>query len=659
MRSGLKSGVRVFLLAAWVASCGAASAAPRAAATRSTPPPPRYTGVQRTILDREGSRDTTGLAGYLLGSGEPGTRGAAALALGHIGDRGSRVHLEQALGDRVGWVRGRAAFALGLIGDSAAAPALVRRLSRESDPGARESILAALGTLESRRDGSPEIAKALHARRAEERWAAAVAAARCRDAALVGPLLKHADEPRPEMRWRVAYALGRIGEPARAAGSQALRTLAKDPVEIVRYHAARALGEVADSGAAPVLTPLLSDKSWRVRVNAAHALGSIGARRAVRPLVERLRDPSAHVRWEAALALGLLGDSTAVPALRRALADSASGVVQGAALSLLRLQGERAIPVIAPAMDLLPPFLRSGLMEALGGVPGPLALETLLARARDPSDPPLAVGAAAGLAQRRADSAAVVPALRQLLASKEFAVVASAAEALGAFRDSASVPELAGLLDRHGNSQESDIRMSAVTALAAIATGEARAALETARRDPERRIREVACRALGLPPDSVGTSVQRTLRVETPYTGPPRRAIVRTERGVIEFTLDAAHAPRTVENFVRLAKSGYFDGLAFHRVVPNFVIQTGCPRGDGWGGPGYEIPCEYNDRSYRVGTVGMALAGKDTGGSQWFITLSPQPRLEGRYTVFGQVTAGMDVAERIMPGDRIVRITVR
>jgi len=93
--------------------------------------------------------------------------------------------------------------------------------------------------------------------------------------------------------------------------------------------------------------------------------------------------------------------------------------------------------------------------------------------------------------------------------------------------------------------------------------------------------------------------------------------------------------------------------------VPNFVIQDGCPRGDGWGGPGYAIPCEYNDLPYGVGAVGMALSGKDTGGSQWFITLSPQPRLEGRYTVFGQVTSGIEVVERIMPGDRIERIELK
>src|SRR5439155_1547430 len=105
-----------------------------------------------------------------------------------------------------------------------------------------------------------------------------------------------------------------------------------------------------------------------------------------------------------------------------------------------------------------------------------------------------------------------------------------------------------------------------------------------------------------------------------------------TDRGTIRIALDAAHAPRTVENFARLARSGYFDGLAFHRVVPNFVVQDGCPRGDGWGGPGYAIPCEYNALPYDVGTVGMALAGKGkemVRGGDWLTPHSAgTPRLD-------------------------------
>ncbi|KPJ61722.1 MAG: peptidylprolyl isomerase [Latescibacteria bacterium DG_63] len=131
-----------------------------------------------------------------------------------------------------------------------------------------------------------------------------------------------------------------------------------------------------------------------------------------------------------------------------------------------------------------------------------------------------------------------------------------------------------------------------------------------------------------------------------------------TERGEIVIRLLGKEAPNTVENFVRLAQDGFYDGLTFHRVVPNFVIQGGCPRGDGWGGPGYTIRCEINRRHYLSGAVGMALAGKDTGGSQFFITHSPQPHLDGRYTIFGQVIRGMDVVDSIERGDRIVEVRI-
>jgi len=109
---------------------------------------------------------------------------------------------------------------------------------------------------------------------------------------------------------------------------------------------------------------------------------------------------------------------------------------------------------------------------------------------------------------------------------------------------------------------------------------------------------------------------------------------------------------------VQLARSGFFNNLAFHRVVPNFVIQGGDPRGDGNGGPGYQIRCEINELPYERGAVGMALSGKDTGGSQWFVTHSAQPHLDGGYTVFGRVREGMDIVDQIARGDRILSVTI-
>jgi len=135
-------------------------------------------------------------------------------------------------------------------------------------------------------------------------------------------------------------------------------------------------------------------------------------------------------------------------------------------------------------------------------------------------------------------------------------------------------------------------------------------------------------------------------------------AVVTTTKGSFTISLLPDDATLNVDNFIQLAKRGYFGGITIHRVVPNFVIQDGDPRGDGNGGPGYQIRCEINDVPYERGAVGMALSGKDTGGSQWFVTHSPQPHLDGGYTVFGKVVAGMNTVDAIARGDVIRSIVI-
>jgi cyclophilin family peptidyl-prolyl cis-trans isomerase len=178
---------------------------------------------------------------------------------------------------------------------------------------------------------------------------------------------------------------------------------------------------------------------------------------------------------------------------------------------------------------------------------------------------------------------------------------------------------------------------------------------------PNATVRAAAAAALGA---LTGAPVQAP-RVEQPPRLPapatlPAAARLRLElaRGTVVISLLTADAPRTAANLASLARQGYLDGLTFHRVVPDFVVQGGDPRGDGEGGPGYSIRCEVNRRPYRRGAVGMALAGKDTGGSQFFLTLAPQPYLEGRYTVFGEVVEGLDLVDDVLEGEVIVRATV-
>ena len=136
------------------------------------------------------------------------------------------------------------------------------------------------------------------------------------------------------------------------------------------------------------------------------------------------------------------------------------------------------------------------------------------------------------------------------------------------------------------------------------------------------------------------------------------RAILYTRRGRIEIHLNVIDTPLTSQSFIALARRGFFDGLTFHRVVPGFVIQGGCPRGDGNGGPGYTLRSELEHHPYGRGTVGMALSGRDTGGSQFFITHQPAPHLDGAHTAFGRVVSGMEVVDQIRPGDVIERVEI-
>lgn len=135
------------------------------------------------------------------------------------------------------------------------------------------------------------------------------------------------------------------------------------------------------------------------------------------------------------------------------------------------------------------------------------------------------------------------------------------------------------------------------------------------------------------------------------------RAIMETSKGTINLDLFEKDAPKTVENFVKLSKDGFYDNLDFHRVIPNFMVQGGCPQGTGTGGPGYKIDCEINDNKHQAGSLSMAHAGKNTGGSQFFICHEPQSHLDGIHTVFGK-TEDMDVVNKIAKGDKITSVKI-
>ena len=133
---------------------------------------------------------------------------------------------------------------------------------------------------------------------------------------------------------------------------------------------------------------------------------------------------------------------------------------------------------------------------------------------------------------------------------------------------------------------------------------------------------------------------------------------VETERGSVRIELDGTLAPRTSGAIISLASDGFYDGLVFHRVVPGFVVQGGCPRGDGFGGPGYALLDEVSPQPFSRGTVGIATNGRDTGGSQFFVMQAEHPHLVGGYTQLGHVTEGIEVIDALQEGDRILRVRV-
>jgi cyclophilin family peptidyl-prolyl cis-trans isomerase/HEAT repeat protein len=249
-------------------------------------------------------------------------------------------------------------------------------------------------------------------------------------------------------------------------------------------------------------------------------------------------------------------------------------------------------------------------------------------------------------------------------------VRATAAELLGeqpAGKENAEALATALSQALHFDTQSNEAVLAILGALAKQKSKEANDAIKTALDSSDHLIRRRAVallKANGVGDFSNRIGTVKTRNTEADYRraigriGKQVTATVVTSKGSFTIEFQQEVAPLTVDNFVQLARKGYFNGITFHRVVPNFVIQGGDPRGDGNGGPGYSIRCEINEVPYERAAVGMALSGKDTGGSQWFVTHAPQPHLDGGYTVFGHVIRGMEVVDSVARGDTIRRVTI-
>ncbi len=619
-------------------------------------------------------------------------------------------------------VRAWAAFALGEIESPQAADALATALRTSPNAEVRGRAVEALGkiaaalppTEEGRRKALGDSILTTLAfeqkRTAQADPAVALlaltAALRARPTDVGQAVVPFLASPHARVRADAANSLARL----RAKdGTQQLRTLLGDTDAVVRANAARALGIAEDKTAFDALLVRASDdEDLRVRVSAVRALAGLKDARAVAPLVKRgdallvayraakeaktTRPAELNELLEIATALGRLlaytSDERGLSFLR-ALRTVEAWAAPEAETAFARIAPTQYLHE-APFKNL---FLRpaeqkltwqavaavaAGLgelanakSEQLGNsastaqADAQLALRALLT---EPATPALAVPDVlrAVAVYKPSDLA---PLMRAQLKAQDVIVRATAAELLSELPpDSDTVRALAAALTPALDDDMNDAALAILDALAKQKSDDATSAIKATLDAQDYLVRRrattllLAAKVIGAS-DAHGQTVATGNRLADYRRALERtrkrvQAVVTTDKGAFTIELLPVVAPLTVDNFVELARAGFFNGIAFHRVVPNFVIQGGDPRGDGNGGPGHQIRCEINEVPYARGAVGMALSGKDTGGSQWFVTHAPQPHLDGGYTVFGRVTQGMDVIDRIARGDRIIGVAV-
>jgi HEAT repeat protein/cyclophilin family peptidyl-prolyl cis-trans isomerase len=601
---------------------------------------------------RVGHPDAVDPLAARLTDDDPEVRQAAAFALGLLGDRRARDPLVAALDDGSALVQTSAVEALGLIGDPDAAPAIARLAAGILQSGA-------LVTVPDEREAARRDTPAAVYRQA----LGALVRLRAFDA-LATAALDASGLPRLSW-WPVAFALQRIEDPR---ARPALVTLLGDTHPYTRAFAVKGLGGLRDRAAVPLLVPLLGDKDGSIAIEAARALARIGDRAAAPALASLVTSPdtAAALRLEAVTALADLADPATMDLFVDRLGDP-SPPIRAAAIRALAAIAPQDFVFILSGLDPDPHWtVRAALATALGTLRPDAGLPRLRVMLGD-EDQRVIPAVLAALARLAPPDAGAL--LIDHLRADDMVVRQAAAVSLATLRP----PEGAAALAEAYRFGERDLsyvaRAAALTALTAYGAEAAAPTLTAALEDREWAVRLRAAdllRELGSTVETVAAIRPAPVRHAPEFYATPRlinppvatQAFIDTNYGSIQIELAVIDAPLTVDNFVTLARRGFYDGLLFHRVVPNFVVQAGDPRGDGEGGPGFTIRDELSELPYLRGAVGMALDWKDTGGSQFFITLTPQPHLDARYTVFARVVAGMEVVDQIRLGDTIHRIRI-
>ena len=608
----------------------------------------------------------------------------AAMAAGRIGDLRATPLLLRTLDQPDTTVRAVAAFALGVLRDSAAVQPLIQRLTGLPPVDAVTALetVTALAKIGGRRTGD-FFASVLQGRVALSLADPAPAttqilleAWRLGADAPADALIPFTRDTVQSIRWSAVYSLGRLKAPA--AANQLVAAL-RDADPATRAVAARALmreyaesAKLAPATIGGVLARVIDDNDPGVRINALRSLGSYRDSVLARPIAWRVDDPVANVRVQAAITLGELGGSHAREALIRVVGGKGSFALRREALLGLARADTAQFTRLSSAWRSSGDWRNRATaaegwaLSRTGGVPWFVP---------DRDGRVVAAGLQAWAAAVTGPDPVLVEAGRRLLDHQDAGVRSVAGDVVARAADPGDLTALFTMYSRSARDSFPDAAIAALNAVLAISRSgpEARTKVDNEflrqsprptnyllRRWAEDYWPEAAARWGSAYPLETGRSLQdyrdlvRQFIVAPDSLARPHVFIETEQRGVLEIELYGPEAPLTVANFLRLVDRRFFDGNRWHRVVPNFVVQDGDPRGDGFGSPGGSIRDEINRMRYDVKPMlGMALSGPDTGSSQWFITLSPQPHLDGTYTIFGRAVGDVSGLTRITQGDVI------
>jgi cyclophilin family peptidyl-prolyl cis-trans isomerase/HEAT repeat protein len=608
----------------------------------------------------------------------------AAMAAGRIGDFRATPLLLRTIEQPDSTVRVAAAFALGLLRDTAAVQPLIERLTGLPPldvPTAVEAVtaVAKIGgrrsadffaavlqgkVVLSQADPLPATTQILL-----EMWRLG------RDAP-ADALLPFTRDTVQSTRWSAVYSLARLRAPA---GANQLLASLRDTDPATRAQAVRAL--VRDYTVAAKLTPstiagivarAVDDADPGVRINALRSLATYRDSTFVPKIAWRVEDPVPNVRVQVASTLGELGGSVAMAALVRAASGKQSFALRREALLGLARAGSADFSRLAKAWQSSRDWRDRG--TAAEGWSFGKRVESPWFMS-DSDGRVIAAGLQAWATNVEGPEPSLLQAGRQLLSHPDAGVRSVAADVVSRAAAPADVPALVAAYARSQRDSFPEATLAALNGLLAVRRagpdGRARVDAEFLRSAPrpasyllrrwaEDNWPEAAAKWGPAYPIDTGRSLQDYRDLARQYIAAPDsvarpHVFIETEqRGILEVELYGPEAPLTVANFLRLVDRRFFDGNRWHRVVPNFVLQDGDPRGDGFGSPGVVIRDEINRMRYDIKPMlGMALSGPDTGSSQWFITLSPQPHLDGTYTVFGRAVGDVSSLSRITQGDVI------